>query len=144
MCASSPQQTAAHVPPPRPPNTAKHLAPSAIFLISGHLQQQHPPQVHAHAHASSKPSVTGVVSVCPPRQQKTTHLPWARMTCCAGRHIWPHAWGDTMQNQSCKFPLTDTGVAAVHAPPFCHEIPTHPQCVNLGCFFNTTFPFDHL
>ena len=33
-----------------------------------------------------------------------------------------------MQNRSCKFPLTDTRVAAVHAPPFFHETPAHPQC----------------
>ena len=41
---------------------------------------------------------------------------------------------DTMQNRSCKFPLTDTRVAAVHAPHFVtkhprtHYAPSHPQC----------------
>jgi len=90
-CTSSPQQTGAYVPPPTP----RHHAPSDVFLVSGHLQLHLPQQVHAHAHGSSKPSVTGVFSVCFPRQQKTTDLPWERMTCCAGRHIWPHVWSSS-------------------------------------------------
>jgi len=69
--------------------------------LSGHLQLHLQQQVHAHAHGSSKPSVTAVFSVCFPRQQKTTDLPWARMTCCAGRHIWPHAWSSSMILSNC-------------------------------------------
>jgi hypothetical protein len=38
-----------------------------LLLVSVHLQRHLPPQVHAHG--SSKPSVTGVNSLCFPRQQ---------------------------------------------------------------------------
>ena len=37
-------------------------------------------------HGSSKPSMTGVFSVCFPRQINTTDLLWPRMTFCAGRY----------------------------------------------------------
>ena len=89
-CTSSPQQTGAYFPPP-----PRLHAPSDVLLVSRHLQLHLPPQVRAHEHGSSKPSVTGVFSVCFPRQQKTTDLPRARTTCCAGRHIWPHAWSSS-------------------------------------------------
>ena len=69
---------------------SQNQVPSKELLISGH-QLHPPPQVQAHAHGSSKPSVTGVFSVCFPRQLNTTDLPWPRMTCCDGRHIWPNA-----------------------------------------------------
>jgi hypothetical protein len=31
---------------------------------------------------------------------------------------------DTLLNDPAKFPATDTLVASLHAPPFCHETPT--------------------
>jgi transposase-like protein len=34
-----------------------HHAPSDVLLVSGHLQVHIPPQVHVHAHGSSKPFV---------------------------------------------------------------------------------------
>jgi len=106
---SSPQQTGAYFPPP-----PRLHAPSDVFLVSRHLQLHLPPQVRAHAHGSSKPSVTGVFSVCFPRQQKTTDLPRARTTCCAGRHIWPYAWSSSAENtmQLPSFP-NRTGMSTV-------------------------------
>ena len=41
---------------------SQNQVPSKELLISGH-QLHPPPQVQAHAHDSSKPSVTGVFSV---------------------------------------------------------------------------------
>ena len=94
-----PQRTGANVPPPddlcpRPFRLMRRVmcSWSADNTDYGRQLQLHlPQQVHAHAHGSSKPCVTEVIAVCFPRQQNTTDLPWPRMTCCAGRHIWPHA-----------------------------------------------------
>jgi len=45
------------------PSPLHNSAPSDVLLVSGHLQLHLSPQVHSHAHGSSKPSVTGVISV---------------------------------------------------------------------------------
>jgi hypothetical protein len=69
------------------PQPHQKRASSEVLLVCGHLQLHLPPMVHTHAHGSTKPYVDGVITVCFPRQQNTTDLPWAWMTCCTSRHI---------------------------------------------------------
>jgi hypothetical protein len=84
--------------------------------------------------ACAQHSVNKVISVCFPRPPNATDVPWARMTCCVGRHICTTFWSSSQLrpgNKTAVFGIEDTIFSATEK-----SVPSSQQHqVNADLFF---------